>query len=138
MARTSSRGLVPHDHGTDGMAVFQWAATVKGCFMRIGLVSDTHIPEAGPALAPGLRSVRRLRSNFACRRHLRISVVETSSNSAHLGNEEMETMVHQVATFNRRTHYWLLLGAQVQTFDCGINSPMPIPELPLWGSGCDQ
>ena len=24
----------------------------EGCFMRIGLVSDTHIPEAGPELWP--------------------------------------------------------------------------------------
>ncbi|HAQ42461.1 MAG TPA: hypothetical protein DEB59_02435 [Acidimicrobiaceae bacterium] len=108
----------------------------EGCFMRIGLVSDTHIPEAGPELWPQVyEAFEGCEAILHAGDIYEISVVEKlhqiAPTWAARGNGDDGSSGRDI----QPTHP-LLAPSWVHKFGhltVGLTHHMPIPELPTYG-----
>ena len=108
----------------------------EGCFMRIGLVSDTHIPEAGPELWPQVyEAFEGCEAIFHAGDIYEISVIEKlhqiAPTWAARGNGDDGSSGREI-----QPDHPLLASSWVHTFEhltVGLTHHMPIPELPTYG-----
>ena len=108
----------------------------EGCFMRIGLVSDTHIPEAGPELWPQVyEAFEGCEAILHAGDIYEISVIEKlhqiAPTWAARGNGDDGSSGREI-----QPDHPLLASSWVHTFEhltVGLTHHMPIPELPTYG-----
>ena len=108
----------------------------EGCFMRIGLVSDTHIPEAGPELWPQVyEAFEGCEAILHAGDIYEISVIEKlhqiAPTWAARGNGDDGSSGREI-----QPDHPLLASSWVPPFEhltVGLTHHMPIPELPTYG-----
>ena len=108
----------------------------EGCFMRIGLVSDTHIPEAGPELWPQVyEAFEGCEAILHAGDIYEISVIEKlhqiAPTWAARGNGDDGSSGREI-----QPDHPLLASSWVHTLEhltVGLPHLMPNPELPTYG-----